>query len=191
MMLTLLHIIDKYNLKFVPYYAEDYVFIMQYNCYIRNSASTSKSYYYYDRQSSNSISNYISNTSEDKKLESIKSLTIVAELYKKNKKFEEYENEIFNISISYYLKRIIEFKYYPNTYILRKFTKMFLKYFKKYFKNYKKRLSTYKSSTYRIYRSNYFFMILYVMYKQFTYRKSKRKELKNDKTSYFSNSASL
>lgn len=159
-------IIDKYHLRLPEEYsyAEDFSFGIRYKFYANKMCILQDPFYYYIYDSEGSITNSFSKNL----LDIIDVLDDVLKFFKEKNAFEQYYDELINISAGYYVRRVNEFKRFNDKQLQRQFVKQFLDYFKRNFRNdYHAILNHYKSRNNKIYRSSYILMIFYIEYVNF------------------------
>lgn len=157
-------IIEEYDLKQPEEYkyAEDFAFNIRYKYYARKMVILENPFYYYIYDSSGSITNtYNSNI-----LGIVDVLRDVMNFFKKENVFEEYYDELFNVSKGYYYRRVREFNRFKNIKLKTKYIDNFFSYFNEYFPNYKEDLLEFNGKKYRKYYSSRLLMKLYVIVKQ-------------------------
>ena len=153
-------IIDKYNLRQPENYkyAEDFAFNIRYKYYAHKMVILPDPFYYYIYDSEGSITN----TYNKNIVGIIDVLSDTMDFFKKEDKFEEYYDELFNVSKGFYFRRVREFKRFNDKKLKKEFVDKFFDYFKKYFPDYRKGLKEFNGKDKKIFYRYKSLMHLYI-----------------------------
>jgi glycosyltransferase involved in cell wall biosynthesis len=110
-------------------YAEDYHFLHRLVMKTHRISVIREPHYFYDKTGQSSLSGKLSYTMSD----IIKSLTMINDLYLENGEFDKYRNQLFQISMRFYKRRLKEFDKSKNIKIKLYLVDLFIDYFNSYF----------------------------------------------------------
>ena len=128
-------IIQKYNLSFPEhiFFAEDCYFLTMYKFYCNKIYILSECLYYYNVESSNSITNVFNVRWNH----IYQVLSEINEFFIKKGKFKKYKNALFFLSYGYFCRRIVDLCKFSNKKRQLEFVNGFCRYFNRYFPKWK------------------------------------------------------
>lgn len=157
-------IINRYRIRQPEQYkyAEDFAFNIKYKYYAKKMVILENPFYYYVYDSEGSITNnYNQNI-----LGIVDVLRDTMDFFKSEGVFDQYYEELLNVSKGYYFRRIREFKNFKNLDLKIKYIRKFFEYFKEYFPTYRKSLKEFNGIKYRLHYQYALLMVIYVAIKQ-------------------------